>query len=318
MLLIVSNSLDATADYLSTVLVEGKVPFIRFDTDKTLNGAEFKFDGGLPGLRISDTWHQPQDFSSVWYRRPERLRIDGYDDSPESKFALDEWSEALEGFFAHIPVKRWMNHPAANVGASHKLEQLTVASRLGFEVPRTLVTQDARRLGQFYSENDGKVIVKPLSVGHIERADGTESVIYTNRLSDTDLNGLSDLKGCPTLFQAYIDKASDVRITVVDDDVHAIQMIARGGDGGQRCDIRRDNMRDVAYSQIPLPNGVEASVSALMRHYGLRFAAIDMAVTHDGRWVFFEVNPNGQWAWFDLAGVARIASSFVRSFAREE
>jgi hypothetical protein len=29
-----------------------------------------------------------------------------------------------------------------------------------------------------------------------------------------------------------------------------------------------------------------------MNHYGLRFAAIDMAVAVTGEWFFFEINPN--------------------------
>ena len=29
----------------------------------------------------------------------------------------------------------------------------------------------------------------------------------------------------------------------------------------------------------------------------LRFAALDFGVTADGEPIFFEINPNGQWAW---------------------
>lgn len=33
--------------------------------------------------------------------------------------------------------------------------------------------------------------------------------------------------------------------------------------------------------------------------YGLRFAAIDLARRTDGGYTFFELNPNGQWAWVE-------------------
>ncbi|MEJ1729693.1 hypothetical protein SMA90_25505, partial [Escherichia coli] len=62
---------------------------------------------------------------------PERLKDARFDSSPEGRYLLNEWAEALEGFFAHIPRPRWMNHPAANAQASHKLEQLTTAQSLG-------------------------------------------------------------------------------------------------------------------------------------------------------------------------------------------
>jgi hypothetical protein len=70
-------------------------------------------------------------------------------------------------------------------------------------------------------------------------------------------------------------------------------------------------MTDVAYSEIELPSEVALSVKRLMRRYGLRFAAIDMAIDLDGKWVFFEVNPNGQWAWLDLSAGLNIARSFI-------
>src|SRR5206468_1650617 len=92
------------------------------------------------------------------------------------------------------------------------------------------------------------------------------------------------------------------------------ELTASDPDGSQRCDIRRNNMDDVTYRPIALPVDIESKIRELMRHYRLRFAAIDMAVTPSDQWVFFEVNPNGQWAWLDLAGEASIAASFVEAF----
>ena len=34
-----------------------------------------------------------------------------------------------------------------------------------------------------------------------------------------------------------------------------------------------------------------------MRRLGLRFGAIDLILTPDGRYVFLEINPNGAWLW---------------------
>ena len=37
----------------------------------------------------------------------------------------------------------------------------------------------------------------------------------------------------------------------------------------------------------------------LARASGLAFTALDLAVTHDDEYVFFEHNPNGQFAWLE-------------------
>lgn len=316
MLLIVTNGTDATADYLLSRLTEASVPFVRFDTNTALERVELSFRPGHPAIKISGQWYHPDDFSNVWYRRPERLVSNQIPDTPEGKCVLDEWTESLEGFFAHIPQKRWMNFPAANALASRKLQQLTNAQNLGFTIPDTIVTQDSEVLQTFFSKHKGEVIVKPLGRAYIERPDSeVDSIIFTNPVCETDLKHLDDLARCPTLFQQSVRKQSDVRITVVDGDLHALELTAKDIDGQQRCDIRRNNMLDVKYRAITTPPNVKVALQRLVASYGLRFAAIDMAVATDGQWYFFEVNPNGQWAWLDLCGGATIYRSFVASFS---
>src|SRR5579875_4076460 len=172
MLLILTNSQDATADYLVSILHREGVRFLRFDTDTCISKSSFSYDGRRPLLCFDSEWYQPDDFTNVWYRRPERLKCEQFDGSSEGKLILDEWAEALEGFFAHIPLAKWMNHPSCNVAASHKIEQLCRAPSLGFLVPDTLVTQDAGKLRSFYARHSGRVIVKPMAGGRVERPEG--------------------------------------------------------------------------------------------------------------------------------------------------
>jgi hypothetical protein len=315
MILVLTNSDDATADYLLHRLGEANLPYVRFNTDGTLAQTEFSYSPERPVLRIDQRSYSPADIRHVWYRRPEILKHESIPDTPEGKCVLDEWSEALEGFFAHIPSDRWINWPAANALSSRKIEQLTAASRLGFSVPDTLITQDEAAFRAFFEKCDGRVVVKPLGKASIERPDGqTDSIIYTNALSQSDLQDLAIVKACPTFLQRFVEKSADIRITAVDSAIHAVELTAKDNDGRQRCDIRRNNMQDVTYRAIHLPDKVDGMVRRLMSHYGLRFAAIDMVVDVDGRWHFLEVNPNGQWAWLDLCGVTTIYKSFIESF----
>jgi glutathione synthase/RimK-type ligase-like ATP-grasp enzyme len=224
--------------------------------------------------------------------------------------------EVKHYIFAHIPIINWVNHPAHNVAASHKLQQLTKAHELGLRIPDTLVTQDAAELHQFFDLHKGKLITKPMARGYIERVGSNDTVMYTSRLTPAHLADLDDLAACPTLFQELVDKACDVRVTYVDGTFHAVALSARDLDGCQRCDIRRHNMEDVHYLVITLPSNVQTRLRLMMDHYHLRFAAIDMAVSNDGHWYFFEINPNGQWAWLDLGGITNIAQSFVQLFGK--
>jgi hypothetical protein len=313
MLLVLTSSGDVTADYLTSKLATSAVPYARLDTDTCVTTARVSYDGDSPTLAIDGVELRPADIRTVLLRRPKEIRVDIVGDTTERIHVANEWSEAIEGFLAHVPIERWMNHPTRNVLASHKLEQLTRARNAGLSVPPTLVTQSREELDRFWTVHDGHVVAKPLASGYLERPDQTVSSIYTNRVLARHLDA-APLAPCPTLFQAEVQKAFDVRVTVIDDRMTAVGM-RRRVDGEQIVDIRRDNMQDVDYVRVTMPEDVVTALRTLLVSYGLRFAAVDFAITPSGEWVFFEINPNGQWAWMDLTGATALWQDFVYAFA---
>ncbi len=44
---------------------------------------------------------------------------------------------------------------------------------------------------------------------------------------------------------------------------------------------------------------------------GLQYSAIDLALDEDGKYWFLEVNPNGQWAFVELATVLQISKAIA-------
>jgi len=72
------------------------------------------------------------------------------------------------------------------------------------------------------------------------------------------------------------------------------------------------------YSVIGVPEGLRAAVNDLMYCLRLRFAALDFGVTHDGELVFFEINPNGQWAWLQERVGLDIAHTVADALTVEE
>ena len=98
-----------------------------------------------------------------------------------------------------------------------------------------------------------------------------------------------------------------MRVTIIGSHVHAISLVAIDS-GAQRLDIRRNNMEDVKYAPVQIPDSIRDQLLSYLRPYRLRFAAVDFVIDSTGQWIFLEVNPNGQWAWLDLAGVADIAA----------
>jgi glutathione synthase/RimK-type ligase-like ATP-grasp enzyme len=121
---------------------------------------------------------------------------------------------------------------------------------------------------------------------------------------------------CPTLFQERIVKSADIRITVVDQDLQAVELTAF--DHGQpRLDIRRNNMVDVKHRPTKLPITIVKQIRRLLASYGLRFAAIDLLRDANSKYVFLEINPNGQWAWLDLVGASNSRDPLIAALRRD-
>ena len=169
MLLILTGSDDATADYLVERLNKEGMPFIRLDTNKPTSTLSVGYDAAEMWLTVNNRVVHIQDISNIWFRRPTSLNMAGHFADGERQYVAGEWGAAIEGMLSHVPIFHWMNHPAYNAVASHKVEQLTRAKALGFVIPRTIVTQSPARLLKFWDECDGEVIVKPLLSGYVER-----------------------------------------------------------------------------------------------------------------------------------------------------
>src|SRR3546814_2691752 len=104
-----------------------------------------------------------------------------------------------------------MNSSMADRVAGNRLLQARNAAAVGFMVPDTLVTQNVDEARAFL-EKYRMAITKAMSFGRL-RAGPLETVAYTSVVKkDSDLSGL---KVCPALFQEYIEKKREWRVTVV-------------------------------------------------------------------------------------------------------
>ncbi len=316
MIFIISNSQDATTDYLCEKIAASSLDYVRLNSDQILDNAYIEYDGTRPILKLYGRSILPEEISTLVFRRPKPLNLQIGKDLAEQNHVNQEWSEAIEGFLAHINTDKWMNHPAKNVSASHKIEQLSRANEFCLKVPKSLVTQNAEILKSFWTSFNGNIIAKPLALGFLERIPFEDSTqIYTNVVSADMLSkGIKVIGNCPTLFQEAILEKTDVRVTVVDETIYSVAL--KHPNREIPIDIRRDNMVLIQYEPIELPSSIRRSLLAILKSYGLRFAAIDMVVDNKNNWHFLEINPNGQWAWMDLVGATKIYQGFISAFQK--
>jgi len=110
------------------------------------------------------------------------------------------------------------------------------------------------------------------------------------------LRGLKNkIANSPLCVQNYIDKAFELRVTVVGDEVFTCAIYSQ--DNVASVDYRQllvgeQNLRHEAFE---LPKDVEEKLLNFMKNMGLDYGAIDRIVTPTGEYVFLEVNPYSKW-----------------------
>src|SRR5262249_3569975 len=121
---------------------------------------------------------------------------------------------------------------------------------------------------------------------------------YTEVVSRRDVGYAEAIRYCPLIFQAYVPKRVELRITVVGQQVFAAEIHSQQTNH-TRHDWRHYDFHRTPYFAHPLPAEVQQCCLRLVERLGLCYGAIDMVLTPKGRYVFLEINPNGQYLWVE-------------------
>ena len=76
----------------------------------------------------------------------------------------------------------------------------------------------------------------------------------------------------------------------------------------------RDPALKVSFTPSRLPANIERLCRAMLSRLGLCYGAFDFIRTTDGRLVFLEVNPTGEWAWLEERLGFPMRNPFIKMF----
>jgi glutathione synthase/RimK-type ligase-like ATP-grasp enzyme len=247
--------------------------------------------------------------TAVWWRRPSQFVLDPrLADRTDANFAYTECLKAVYGLF-HALDASWMNDPARDDAAGYKLYQLKVAQEVGLEVPRTRVTNDPASARAFVDERGpGDTIYKAFLAQ-------PEAWRETRVLTPAEVTMLDDVELAPVIFQEYVPAEFDLRVTVVGHELFAVAIDASDTDYPTDYRMALGQARVEAHD---LPPPVREKLRLLVDRLGLVYGAIDMRRTPDGRYVFLEVNPSGQWLFTEEPTGLPITQAVVDWFVAQD
>jgi len=301
--LIVTHSKDnECVDMLTRALERRGARAYRFDTDRfpgeidvrvRIDGATRRIElarGGetLELGTLTAAWHRRL---SVGARLPETL------ERQVRTASIEESRRVVYGILASLTCFVLDPWSRIRLGETKQL-QLELARAVGLELPRTLVTNEPAAVRAFWDECRGRVVAKMMASFAVYE-DGQEKVVFTNPLAEADLGALEGLRLCPMTFQERVEKARELRVTIVGQRVFTAAVDSNALQRAQ-TDWRREGLALIdRWEKAELPREVEEKLLRLMDALGLNYGAADFIVTPEGRHVFLEVNPAGEFFWLE-------------------
>lgn len=325
MILILSHDRDPHARAVAQRLEKLGETYLWFDCDRFPVNSEIHIGYEHDGLarlilRADGREYDLSALKAAWLRR---LRVPRA--LPEIRNDMSRtWSAgvcnvALSRMWELVRC-RWMpGLPADEDYANNKVLQLALAARLGWRVPRTVVTNSPDDFLAFYEQCDGRMVTK-LANGAGAKAQVFVGLLFpahTQVVRRRDLMDFRSIRFAPMMLQEYVPKRVELRITVVGSQVFAAEIDSQSNPRS-RDDWRAHDLDREMYRPYALPADVEALCVRLVRELHLCYGAFDVVVTPAGEYVFLEVNPNGQWLWIEDRTGLPIADAIARYLAYGE
>lgn len=300
MILIITNKDDVTVDYIVRELSRRNLPYYRLNTEDIPENVyiDFNFTKNTFLLRdiVKDCTIDLNSITSVYFRRPQisllnHVRL-GVDDI-EYFFLRRETAQILEGIYKILEDKYWINNVYRIREGENKIHQLLVAKKIGFLTPDAILSNCPEYVRDFLKRHAGGCIIKPIRSGGM--GDEAKKVIFTSKIEhipeDRQINCF------PLYLQDCIKKDADLRVVTIGERVYCARIESQK-DLMAQIDWRRSN-EILKHSVHILPDRVKELCLEITNKLGLAYSAIDLVLTKDGKYVFLECNPNGQWAWLE-------------------
>jgi hypothetical protein len=286
MLLLLSNSIDGSADLLVALCAERGVPVFRFNIDLW---TRYRFAWTADGFAFHDPAERSvrsEEISACLWRRPSLRDTPAWEGgSPEDRAATEAELHTIVrelGDWARARGLLRLIEPSGprRVG---RLAQMRVA-RDFFTVPDWAVGWGVRW-------PPGRRMVKRLTTEAVGASRDLQ--IYVQSVASERLS-----PDWPWLLQEIAPGDRDATVVYVDGRCFGFKMEATRTELGVEDWRIRNGPNSDTWRVWPLSDDLVERIRRYMRRLGLKFGRLDFVVGAEGA-VFLEVNPNGQFGWLD-------------------
>jgi hypothetical protein len=244
---------------------------VRINTDNLPINLEYSFHWSNSAkhktriLRVLDSGISADDVSVMRYRKPDKPPSHpALTDHNAQECSVQEFREFLRSFEGFFPNAVWVNDYWQMQKYSIKASQMPIAQLVGLAVPETVISnnlEEIKRLASCHAE----IIIKPMAYNGFavgDRQYGCFTNVLTRKCLDTFRN--EDLSYAPSIFQQRINKAQELRVTVIGDEVFACEIQTKA-DTPERIDWRIESVEDLPHRLVELPENIVCRLKKMLK-----------------------------------------------------
>ena len=319
MILFITNKEDITTDIIIEKLNKTSIPYYRLNTENLTSIIRINLNFESNKFEITDTLSKKTinllDVKSVYYRRPQLPSFDHLAISaPEKSFLLNETYYLLEGLYKILSSKFWISSVFSIREAENKIHQLILAKKLGFKIPKSLITSEPRNAKEFYKRKT--CIIKPIKTGFIENKKKSK-IIFTSLIPENNEAIFDRASTFPVFLQTNIVKQGDIRVTIIGAKIFST-FISSQNHEETLIDWRKGSNPNLEFKRHKIPNDIAEKCLKLNKTLGLNFSAIDFVLNNNTEYTFLEINPNGQWGWIEKRTGYNISGEIIKLLKRSK
>ena len=232
------------------------------------------------------------DVTSVWDRTPTGAKAEPRVRDPGQRGWIERESDRVLGEFWEMLDCPWIPaRPARATRAEDVSHQLRRASRAGFPVPATLVTNSPAAFLSFYNDTPGGMVSKVVAdrqvTSHQER-----HLARARPVARRDLRHYRTIRLAPVVCQEQVAARLHVRATVVDGQVFASARRPAPA-GRDHARVSASDADAEAFQPHELPPAIQRRSVRLATGLGLSCCEIDLIQAPDDSFVFLGLRCRG-------------------------
>ncbi len=303
MILIFTNKQDTHTDEVIKNLHQRNIEVFRLNSEDLLCKYKVNLyidENGLWDGEITDELSRILNLSKLkvaWLRKPEFTFFGKMAESSEEDFMVSE-TKAFINILYSLPNITWINDPFVANKAKVKFQQLLLANKYGVKIPKTLITTQPEIAKEFFVECGEEVLIKTIYTGNVT-INGINQGIPSRKIGKDDFYEFyQSIALSPTQLQEYVEKAFELRITVIGEKVFAVKIDSQANEE-TKIDWRLHTKMN-PHSIFTLPSNIENFCIEFLKEQKLLYGAMDFIVTPKNEYVFLENNPFGQYLWLEI------------------